>query len=105
MDDILAELERAEALAERLSSRVTNSTPLSVNEFRVMAIASSLLASFKPTMTPLLQGLKIVAADVISTVHKGVNCMDLSFPHNLVSQASNSCPAPCRTTLDAPLFI
>lgn len=76
-NDVSVKLTRAKTIAERLSALVTPKRPLTVNEILMMSICIMLPASFKPTVTPLLQQDSVTASQVISAVRKDLIVNDI----------------------------
>lgn len=71
-EDVLAELDRLEGIAERLTSLITPSRPLSVDEILTMVISISLPDSYKPTLVPLLQREAVSSVQVLAAVREDV---------------------------------
>lgn len=99
-DDVLKEFARAELLAERLSSVITKSNPLLIDEILSMVVTAALPDSFKPTFTPLLQMPTIFASNFLSTITEEVTRMELAGPRPFAGRAALTKGPRHRTQLN-----
>lgn len=77
-EDLMSELDRLETISERLTSLITPTRPLSVDEILTMVVSISLPDSYKPTLTPLLQRDSVTSAQVLAAVREDFTRRNIS---------------------------